>query len=144
MKTFIKKHRKWLAIVAVAVIGAPVLALAVNDLYLNIGSDNKVDLPASAAIGTANSAGERCLAVGFNNHLDATNSAAVGEGLVVHAANALAVGSFNATEGPSGQAVFAVGGGSAEERKNLFEVHPNGDIVISKPQGDIPMYSPAE
>ena len=89
--------------------------------------------------GLANNAGASSLAVGFNNRVAGEQSAALGEGLVVRPANATAVGSFNATSGESGDAVFAVGIGTAEERANAFEVHANGDVVINKPQGDIPM-----
>ena len=142
MKAILKSPSKLLALLAVVGIGMPMLAYAVNDLVLNIGSDNKADLPGSAAIGTANSVGERSLAVGFNNHLDGANCAAVGEGLVVRADNGVALGSFNATAGRSAEAVFVVGTGDSETRNNALEVHPNGDVLLGRPQGDIPLYDP--
>ena len=108
------------------------------------GLDPAADGSAADQRGLANSAGSSSLAVGFNNRVAGEQSAALGEGLVVRSRNALAVGRFNATSGESGDAVFAVGIGTAEERANAFEVHANGDVVINKPQGDIPMYDPGE
>lgn len=141
MKSVLQEPSKALTLAAI-LFGMPMLAFAVEDLMLNIGRDNKVDKEGAAAIGTANSVGKRSLAVGFNNHLEGANSAAVGEGLVIRQNNGFAVGSFNETEGRPSKAIFVIGMGDSEKRDNALEVYPDGTILIGKPQGDIPMYNP--
>ncbi len=93
-------------------------------------------------IGFANSSHGTSLAVGVNNHVDATKSVAVGEGLVINAAaeGSFVAGRFNATEGRSKEAVFAIGVGTNGDRKNALEVHSSGAVIINQPVGDIPLY----
>ncbi len=97
--------------------------------------------PSNDLVGFANSADGSSFAVGFNNQVEGTNSAAVGHGLVVRGDNALAAGAFNKADGDSAGAIFTIGIGTDGARENALEVHPDGSVVLGRPQGDIPMYS---
>ena len=81
-----------------------------------------------------------CLVGGSNNQLDyATNSAAIGEGLILGPGTQaqVVVGQYNA---PDANARFVVATGTdAYNPKNAFTVFANGDVIIKKRQGDILM-----
>lgn len=66
-----------------------------------------------------------------------------GRGLIGRDSDCTVVGRNNISTGPSASTsppLFVVGNGeSTSSRSNAFEVRANGDIIISKPQGDISM-----
>lgn len=65
-----------------------------------------------------------------------------GRGLIGRDNHCTVVGKFNFSMDPPSLTeapLFVVGNGTSESRSNAFEVRANGDIIISKPQGDISM-----
>ena len=82
--------------------------------------------------------------IGMSNFVSAGNSLAVGLGIkIVSRPNTLVVGEYNSEVG-AGDIVFSVGNGTgpaAADRSNAFEVREDGKVIVSEPQGDIPMGS---
>ena len=76
---------------------------------------------------------------GLKCYAAAENSAAIGEGIVVGTKDQVAVGKYNNNES---KALFAVGGGKQEARKNSFEVFEDYvNINGNKFDGNIPIAS---
>lgn len=99
-----------------------------------LGKDNSVEGKASGALG-------------FDNEVlgASTNPAiAIGEGLSVdgqtHGETKVVVGRYNDSSSSVAGEVFVVGiGADDNNRSNALEVYANGDVIISKAQGDISM-----
>jgi hypothetical protein len=102
---------------------------------VNIGSNSW------NATTSSNSAPEDFLMVGLYNSADNRYRVGlVGRSLIAPCDDSLVVGDFNDPTGSSSTSVFTVANGSsATLPKNLFEVRRNGDVIITEPQGDIPM-----
>ena len=96
--------------------------------------------------------GQDSLIVGTNNSIylrdsgmwiPAQNTATIGAGLISRYSNCLLVGQNNegaAVQSGDSSPLFVVGNGtSTSARADAFVVKANGDIVITKPQGDISM-----
>lgn len=114
---------------------------------------------ASAIFGSHNSSvGNGSLIVGINNQILARSImvgedleevgpsvALIGTGLISRDDNCLIVGKNNVVTPQNNTPttpVFIVANGTsaaAQDRSNAFEVRANGDIIITKPQGDISM-----
>jgi hypothetical protein len=94
----------------------------------------------SVAIGLSNYiVGNSSLAAGSSNIIEADNAMTFGRGLVSTAVDATVVGTYNTDK--TGLR-FAIGNGTgpaAATRANALEVYANGDIIMTKPQGDISM-----
>ena len=110
----------------------------------------------SAAIGKGNSAiGHHAFSIGYDNEVYQIHSnpavrvvssgAAIGVGLYVKNQEACtAVGRYNTKYEEADAVAFAVGTGTSDhvdDRESAFEVHLNGDVVLSRAQGDIAMGS---
>ena len=71
------------------------------------------------------------------------NSALLGSGLISQNDNCVVVGKNNAgivrVEGPTAPVFVVANGVSTSARSNALEVRANGDIIITKAQGDISM-----
>lgn len=80
---------------------------------------------------------------GFYNYNNAPASLVVGRGNVVEYTqnqDSITAGRYNAAVSYSKPAHLVIGNGtSSTTRKNSFIVYADGDIVITKPQGDISM-----
>ncbi|GAA5497200.1 hypothetical protein Rhal01_03393 [Rubritalea halochordaticola] len=108
-----------------------------------IGEQNSVNYQAagyprnSLAVGNGNTIyGEESFAAGLINDITADQSTTLGSYLVSTADNATIVGTYNADKAG---VLFVVGNGDSTTRQNALEVHDNGDVIVSKPQGDISM-----
>jgi len=92
----------------------------------------------SFATGNYNSVlGSESFAAGRSNDVTAHRSSVMGYGIVVTEDDAVVVGKFN--EDKSGVQFVVGNGGYYTSRKNAFEVHKNGDVIVNKEQGDISM-----
>ena len=110
---------------------------------LAVGYQNTMDGAYSSIVtGAYNFASSSSsLTVGYYNHNDANASLIVGLNHIashLYHQRAIITGRNSAT--PSKAAYFVVGNGaSTAARENAFVVYADGDIVITKPQGDISM-----
>ena len=101
----------------------------------------------SAAIGGANHVmANNSWTIGSSNEISSSLTLGLGTGLVADSMGCTFVGEFN--EGVQGSLatretedpVFVVGNGiDSNNRSNALVVKRNGDVVITKPQGDISM-----
>lgn len=101
------------------------------------------------------SLGKNSIIAGMNNSIPYINQinsitfpedvALFGRGLIGRDNHCTVVGKFNFSMDPpslTAAPLFVVGNGTSAlpaDRSNAFEVRANGDIIISKPQGDISM-----
>lgn len=137
---------------------------------LLIGEDNSVQSDHSFVAGDSNTIGgatsgtatNNSLAIGFqnlitanqswtigaDNEITSNESAAFGTGLSADAVGCTFVGEFNAATGASlttrasDEPVFVVGNGTADNaRSTAVTVLRDGDVIITKRQGDISMGS---
>ena len=76
------------------------------------------------------------MASGIYNDVTADQSTVLGNRLVSTANDATIVGRYNVDKAG---VLFVVGQGSSSARANALEVHDNGDVIITKAQGDIDM-----
>lgn len=125
---------------------------AFNDLNQNdndfgsfaLGHHNYIHGYGSMVGGSYNSVlDDSSITIGFYNYNNARASLVVGQGNVLEYfphKNAIVAGEYNAAI-PSGKpAHLVIGNGtSSTDRNNSLVVYADGDIVITKPQGDISM-----
>ncbi|MFD2256892.1 hypothetical protein ACFSSA_09405 [Luteolibacter algae] len=85
------------------------------------------------------------ITTGYYNYNNAPASLVVGQGNVVESdqnKNSITAGTYNAAIPYAKPAHLVIGNGTGAafaNRKNSFVVYADGDIVITKPQGDISM-----
>lgn len=129
--------------------------------FYNTGKQNVylggTQMSSSAIFGSYNSSlGEGSLIVGYNNQILARvetiegdiaeispSLALIGSGLISRDNSCLIVGTNNIVSPqnntPTAPLFIVANGTSASARSNALEVLANGDIIITKPQGDISM-----
>ena len=119
----------------VALLSIPATLWAVSDSTGTFTEWVKIGYYSSSS--TSGGSSSSYLYVGNYHVGEASGSAAIGTFLNNPNSNSLVVGKWNKFE--SG-AYFVVGNGpNGSNKKNAFEVHSNGDVIVNEPQGDIPM-----
>jgi hypothetical protein len=111
--------------------------------YGNVTSTWAVAFPAATATGLAS------VAIGYNALASGSDSVAIGNQLSVSSYDCVAVGQYNlaqtgqnSTAWVSTDNLFVVGNGTASNATaNAFVISKNGNITMSKRQGDIIMGS---
>ena len=114
---------------------ASVDSLAVGNFNSNWGYGFQ-----SCAVGNVNTVvGSSSMAIGTlcTTYYAAQRSLAAGYATIAAGADQVAIGKYNVG---STTAYFVVGNGANDNsRSNLFVIEKNGDVIVTKPQGDISM-----
>ncbi len=124
----------------------------VGNTQFGVGSYNRFQDSAdhSVAFGKSNELfSSLSFAFGEGNDVSGSSAIAIGKGLDTSTAGAIVLGKFNQTVGSEPdsytdleQPILVVGNGtghSAAERSDALVIKRNGDVIISKPQGDVSM-----